>query len=109
MAAALARADNCTMLKAVIGGVVVLAIALVVLFVWSSHYRAVNDAQADQIAALNDQLSKLEQENADLKSEVAKVQAEENSLAAQNDDMRKAIASVRATGKLPQIPAYPPK
>jgi len=97
------------MLKVVIGGLIVAAIAFVLLFIWSSHYRAVNDAQANQIAALNDQLSKLEQENADLRSEVAKVQAEENSLAAQNDDMRKAIAAVKATGKLPVLPAYPPK
>lgn len=97
------------MLKAVIGGLVVAAIALVVLLIWSSHYRAVSDAQAKQNAALNDQLFKLEQENADLKSEVAKVQAEENSLAAQNEDMRKAIAAVKATGKLPELPAYPPK
>jgi DNA anti-recombination protein RmuC len=47
-----------------------------------------------------------------LKAELSKVQGEEQNLAAQNDELRKAVASVKATGKLPtniELELNPPK
>lgn len=94
------------------GALVVLIIAVIGLFIWSR----VNDARQEdlqaQIAGVNKQLSQMSEENTRLKAELSKVQSEEQNLAAQNDELRKAIASVKATGKLPanvDLELNPPK
>jgi cell division protein FtsB len=94
------------------GALVVLIIAVIGFFIWSK----VNDARQEdlqaQIAAMNKQLSQMSEENIRLKAELSKVQSEEQNLAAQNDELRKAIASVKATGKLPanvDLELNPPK
>jgi TolA-binding protein len=97
------------MLKALVGAVVV-AIVAGILFAWvSSKHHAEQDRLNQQIAAMDGQLSQLRDENTRLKGDLAKVQTEQQNLAAQNEEMRKAIAAVKATGKLPRNLPYPPK
>ena len=94
------------------GALIVLIIALVGFFIWSR----VNDARQEdlqaQVAGLNKQLAQMRDENARLEAELSKVQSEGQNLAAQNDELRKAIATVKATGKLPtniDLELNPPK
>jgi cell division protein FtsB len=94
------------------GALVVLIIAAIAFFMWSKVNDARQEALQEQIAAMNKQLSQMSDENTRLKTELSKVQSEEQNLAAQNDELRKAIASVKATGKLPaniELELNPPK
>jgi peptidoglycan hydrolase CwlO-like protein len=87
--------------KAVAGGLVVAVLAALLLYVYASSCRTAIADQARQIAALGAQLNKIEQQNAELQTELAKVQSEETGLAAENDQLRKSIATFKATGKMP--------
>ena len=91
---------------------IVFIIAAIAFFMWSKVNDARQEALQEQIAAMNKQLSQANDENTRLKAELSKVQGEEQNLAAQNDEFRKAIASVKATGKLPtdiELELNPPK
>jgi septal ring factor EnvC (AmiA/AmiB activator) len=97
------------MLKALAGAVVV-GVAAAILFAWvSSQHHAAQDRLNQQIGAMNSELAQLRDENTHLKGDLAKVQTEQQSLAAQNEELRQAIAAVKATGKLPRNLPYPPK
>ena len=94
------------------GALVVLIIAAIAFFMWSKVNDARQEALQELIAAMNKQLSQLGDQNTRLKAELSKVQSEEQNLAAQNDELLKAIASVKATGKLPaniNLELNPPK
>jgi peptidoglycan hydrolase CwlO-like protein len=94
------------------GALLVLIIAAIAFFMWSKVNDARQEALEEQITAMNKQLSQISDENTRLKAELSKVQGEEQNLAAQNDELRKAIASVKATGKLPtniELELNPPK
>ena len=94
------------------GALVVLIVAGIAFFMWSKVNDARQEALQEQIAAMNKQLSQLGDQNTRLKAELSKVQSEEQNLAAQNDELLKAIASVKATGKLPaniNLELNPPK
>lgn len=94
--------------RLLIGGLIVAIIAVLLFFFYSSSYRTRLDGQTQQISQLNAELLKLQNENEQLKAELSKVQGEQNILAAQNEEMRKAIGEFKATGKMPVIPP-PPK
>jgi len=96
------------MARLVVGGLIVAIIAALLFFIYSGSYRTRNQEQAQQISELNNQVNKLQAENEQLKTDLAKVQSEGASLAAQNEEMRKAIGAFKATGKLPASLA-PPK
>ncbi|MGA9724608.1 MAG: hypothetical protein WBQ86_19280 [Candidatus Binatus sp.] len=96
------------MARLLIGGLIVAIIAALLFFFYWSSYRTRLDEQTQQISQLNDQLLKLQSENEQLKSQLSKVQGEQSILAAQNEEMRKAIGEFKATGKMPVIPP-PPK
>ena len=94
------------------GALVVFIVAAIAFFMWSKVNDARQEALQEQIAAMNKQLSQISEENTRLKAELSKVQSEEQNLAAQNDELLKAIASVKATGKLPadiNLELNPPK
>jgi peptidoglycan hydrolase CwlO-like protein len=94
------------------GALVVLIVAAIAFFMWSRVNDARQEALQEQIAAMNKQLSQINDENTRLKAELSKIQSEEQNLAAQNDELRKAVASVKATGKLPaniELELNPPK
>ena len=98
--------------KFLAGALVVLIIAAIAFFISSKVNDARQEALQEQIAAMNKQLSQLGDQNTRLKAELSKVQSEEQNLAAQNDELLKAIASVKATGKLPaniNLELNPPK
>jgi cell division protein FtsB len=98
--------------KFLAGALVVLIIAAIAFFIWSRVNDARQEALQEQIVGMNKELSQLSDENARLKAELSKVQSEEQNLAAQNDQLLKAIASVKATGKLPtniELELNPPK
>jgi len=90
--------------RLLIGGLIVAMIAALLFYFYSSSYRTRLEEQTQQVSQLNDQLLKAQNENDQLKAELAKVQAEQTILAAQNDEMRKAIGEFKATGKMPVIP-----
>jgi len=94
--------------RLLIGVLIAAIIAALLFYFYSSDYRAQIDQQTHQVSQLNDQLLKLQSENEQLKAQLSKVQAEQTILAAQNDEMRKAIAEFKATGKMPVVPP-PPK
>ncbi|WP_333649727.1 FtsB family cell division protein [Candidatus Binatus sp.] len=96
------------MARLLTGGLIVAIVAALLFFLYSSSYRTRIEEQTQQISQLNAELLKLQNENEQLKAELSKVQGEQNILAAQNEEMRKAIASFKATGKMPEIPP-PPK
>ena len=87
--------------KFLAGAVLVLIAAAIAFFVWSRVNEARQEEMQSQMSVLTKQVSQLGVENTRLKAELAKVQSEEQNLAAQNDELRKAIGSVKATGKLP--------
>ena len=91
-----------------IGVLIAAIIAALLFYFYSNDYRSQIDQQTQQISQLNDQLLKLQSENEQLKAQLSKVQGEQSILAAQNEEMRKAIAEFKATGKMPVIPP-PPK
>jgi peptidoglycan hydrolase CwlO-like protein len=90
--------------RLLIGGLIVAIVAALLFYLYSSGYRAQIDQQTQQVSQLNDQLLKLQSENEQLKAQLSKVQNEQGILAAQNEEMRKAIAEFKATGKMPVIP-----
>ena len=96
------------MARLLIGGLIVAIIVALLFFFYSSSYRTRIDEQTQQISQLNAELLKLQNENEQLKAALSKVQGEQNILAAQNEEMRKAIGEFKATGKMPVIPP-PPK
>jgi peptidoglycan hydrolase CwlO-like protein len=96
------------MSRVLIGGLIVAIIAAILFFLYSSSYRTRLEQQTQQTSQLNAEVLKLQNENEQLKAELAKVQGEQNILAAQNEEMRKAIASFKATGKMP-VNLPPPK
>jgi septal ring factor EnvC (AmiA/AmiB activator) len=87
--------------KALAGGLVVAVVAAVIFYIYASSCRTAMADQARQIAALSAQFSKLEQQNTELRTNLAKLQSEEEALAAQNDQLKKSIAAFKATGKMP--------
>ena len=91
-----------------IGILIAAIIAALVFYFYSSDYRTQIDQQTQQISQLNEQLLKLQNENAQLRAQVLKVEGEQNILVTQNEEMRKAIAEFKATGKMPELPP-PPK
>lgn len=91
--------------RLLVGGLIVAIIAALLFFFYSSSYRTRLQEQTQQVSQLDDQVMKLQTENDQLKSELTKVQGEQTILAAQNDEMRKAIAEFKATGKMPVIVA----
>src|SRR5579863_1771266 len=95
-----------------IAGIVIGAIiAGAVGWFWMSKEEALLQKQDQQISVLNDQVSRMDKENQQLKTEVAKLQEEETHLAADNDALNKAIAQSKVTGKPPVklVLPYPPK
>lgn len=103
----------------VIAAVVIVTVIAGGIFYWNWYTQGEEyKKNQQQIAELQQQTEVLKQqsealkaENDRLKSDLAKVQAEQTSLAAQNDALNKAIAGYKATGKMPELKPlpYPPK
>ena len=96
--------------RMLIGGVVVAIIAIIAVYVISVKDEEARKAQESKIVELQGQLQKLQDENDGLKSALAKVRSEEDRLAADNQELSKALAQAQVTGKVPKLKLpYPPK
>jgi uncharacterized protein HemX len=78
-----------------------------------SRSQAAHDEDQKKITELQRQLQTIQTENTQLKDNLAKTQSEEERLSAANQDLAKALAQARLTGKIPPLPPsalpYPPK
>jgi uncharacterized protein YlxW (UPF0749 family) len=78
-----------------------------------SRSQAAHAENQKKITELQQQLETLQSENNQLKANLAKSQSEEERLSAANQDLAKALALARLTGKIPPLPPsalpYPPK
>ncbi len=96
--------------RMLIGGLVVAIIAIIAVYVISVKDEEARKAQESKIVELQGQLQKLQDENDGLKSALAKVRSEEDRLAADNQELSKALARAQVTGKVPKLKLpYPPK
>lgn len=78
-----------------------------------SRYRVAQLENQKKIAELQQQLETLQSENTQLKENLARSQSEEERLSSANQELAKALAQARLTGKIPPLPPsslpYPPK
>ncbi|MBV8454446.1 MAG: hypothetical protein JOZ29_19555 [Deltaproteobacteria bacterium] len=83
------------------------------VWLFYSHGRAAHAEDQKKIAELQQQLDTLRSENDQLKENLTKSQSEAERLSAANQDLAKALALARLTGKIPPLPPsalpYPPK
>ena len=96
--------------RMLIGGLVVAIISIIAVYVVSVKNEEARKAQESKIVELQGQVQKLQDENDGLKSALAKVRSEEDRLAADNQELSKALAQAQVTGKVPKLKLpYPPK
>ena len=94
--------------RLLIGGLIVAIIAALLFFFYSSSYQTRPTEQTQQISQLNDQMLEASKRKRAAQGRALESPGRANILAAQNEEMRKAIAKFKATGKMPVIPP-PPK
>ncbi|MGH7815371.1 MAG: hypothetical protein ACREQI_15365 [Candidatus Binataceae bacterium] len=91
--------------RAIIGGVAVAIAAAIIFFIYAqrnaAHTQALEAQRRQEVQQLSDQASKLRQQNDQLNAQLSKLETEETTLAAENDELRKALATVQVTGKMP--------
>jgi hypothetical protein len=99
--------------RVLIGAVIVAILAAGGGWVLYSRDQATHADDQKKIAGLQQQLQTLDEQNAQLKEELTKTQGEEERLSAANQELAKALAQARLTGKVPPLPPaalpYPPK
>lgn len=101
------------MLNILIGAAIVTIIAGAGGYMIYTRYNDAAAAQRAQAAQLQRQVADLQEKNTQLSSDLAKSQLEEERLSTANQDLSKALATARLTGKIPELPEssmpYPPK
>ncbi len=97
------------MLRAAIVFVILAGIAG--FFAWHYHTReqATIAQQSHRIDDLGAQVNQLKTDNNRLHDQLDKIQEENNNLKIYNDALKKALETAKLTGKVPVVPAYPPK
>ncbi len=98
---------------AIVSALIVAIVAVAGGWLLYSRSRATQAEDQKKIAGLQQQLETLQSENGQLKENLAKTQSEEERLSTANQDLAKALAQARLTGKIPPLPRsalpYPPK
>jgi cell division protein FtsB len=93
--------------------VLIVAIGAVSGWLLYSRDQARHAEDQKKIAALQQQLETMQSDNTQLKENLAKSQSEEERLSSANQELAKALAQARLTGKIPPLPPgalpYPPK
>jgi uncharacterized protein HemX len=101
------------MTRVLAGAVIVAILAAAGGWVLYGRDQAVHADDQKKIADLQHQLQTLEIQNAQVKENLTKSQSEEERLSAANQELAKALAQARLTGKVPPLPPgampYPPK
>ncbi|MGH7916050.1 MAG: hypothetical protein ACREQE_01165 [Candidatus Binataceae bacterium] len=96
--------------RVLIGVVAVAIIACIIGYFEYNNYQGKIHSRDQAVAQLRGNVAKLQDQNAQLKIELNKVQSEENTLAAQNNMLMKEIQHAQATGQMPRLRLpYPPK
>ena len=103
--------------RVVLTAIVAAAIVAGVFYYEGRDRQLVIAADQKQISDLQQQLAQLKSENEQLKASLDKVQTEQANLVQQNDALNKAIGTYKSTGKMPDLGAvyksmklpYPPK
>lgn len=97
------------MYRYLIGALVVAIVAALIGWNWNRQQQSAMRQAQTQIRQLSDRVTEADAENSRLKSDLAKVQAEENRLVMENQILSKTLGQARATGKIPNKLPYPPK
>jgi cell division protein FtsB len=98
---------------AIVGALIIAIGAVVGGWLVYSRSRAAQAEDQKKIAELQQQMATLQAENVQLKENLGKTQTEEERLSSANQELAKALAQARLTGKIPPLPPgglpYPPK
>lgn len=97
------------MYRYIVGALAVAIIASVIGWRQYRQQQAAERRHQARIAELDSRIQKLENQNAQFKTELGMVQAEENRLVAENMALTKTLEQARLTGKVPNKLPYPPK
>jgi mannitol-1-phosphate/altronate dehydrogenase len=101
------------MLRILAGALIVAIAAAVGGWVLYTRDQAAQAQQQRKTAELQQQVQTLQDQNTQLKENLLKSQTEEERLSAANQELAKALAQARLTGKIPPLPPgalpYPPK
>lgn len=97
------------MYRYLVGAIVVALIAAAIGWKWYRQEQAVEQHEQAQVSELSDRIKQLEDQNNQLNTALAKVQAEEQRLVTENDILTKTLTQARLTGKIPDKLPYPPK
>jgi len=92
------------MVRGFIGGAVVALIAMIAFFLATSQMQQTLSDKDAQISALTEQVVQLRAESQQLQSSLEMVEAEQERLARQNEEMRRTLASIKATARVPTSP-----
>ena len=97
------------MYRYLVGAVVVALIAAAIGWKWHQQEQADRQRDQAQISELSGRIGQLQDQNNQLNTALAKVQAEEQRLVTENDLLTKTLEQAKLTGKIPDKLPYPPK
>ena len=99
--------------RVLIGALAAATVAIVAAYIAMKRFDTVLAADQQRIAVLQQENGALTEQNVQLRTELDKVQREQNRLKAAADELSKALETARLTGKVPPAPEadlpYPPK
>ncbi len=96
-------------MRYLVGAVVVAIIAAAIGWKWYQREQAQHRLEQAQINDLTARVGQLQDQNNQLNSALAKVQAEEQRQVTENELLTKTLQQAKLTGKTPDKLPYPPK
>ncbi len=96
-------------MRYLVGAVVAAIIAAAIGWKWYQRDQAQHRLEQAQINDLSARVSQLQDQNNQLNSALAKVQAEEQRQVTENELLTKTLQQAKLTGKIPDKLPYPPK
>lgn len=96
-------------MRYLVGAVVVAIIAAAIGWKWYQREQAQHRLEQAQINDLTARVGQLQDQNNQLNSALAKVQAEEQRQVTENELLTKTLQQAKLTGKIPDKLPYPPK
>jgi Tfp pilus assembly protein PilN len=96
-------------MRYLVGAVVVAIIAAAIGWKWYQREQAQHRLEQAQINDLTARIGQLQDQNNQLNSALAKVQAEEQRQVTENELLTKTLQQAKLTGKIPDKLPYPPK
>ncbi len=96
-------------MRYLVGALVVAIIAAAIGWKWYQREQAQHRLEQAQINDLTARVGQLQDQNNQLNSALAKVQAEEQRQVTENELLTKTLQQAKLTGKIPDKLPYPPK